>query len=296
MNIAKLDFIDSIFKYGINIKFDNKELYEYMKKGLNISTNLLNINKIENNDNSFYKCLSKYLYDKMDYHESLQKTIFNIWDENKDEIDKFKKNELIKNLPNDKYIDILLSSFLFCLNISIYKYSNDKLNLENLYSFIYEENIENSLNKPLMVLIYEGSEHFDLVSSKKLLDEHNNIIKNKDKEDKKVEIFNSNINKFDTKYENEIFNLRDRYLIENNRLYIGIYEHNNNLEKKLIYKKYMISYAKDLKGILNKCHDQNNHKGAEETIDEIKKNNYYWQSIYKDVNKYIKDFSFCNKE
>ena len=185
MNIAKLDFIDSIFKYGINIKFDNKELYEYMKKGLNISTNLLNINKIENNDNSFYKCLSKYLYDKMDYHESLQKTIFNIWDENKDEIDKFKKNELIKNLPNDKYIDILLSSFLFCLNISIYKYSNDKLNLENLYSFIYEENIENSLNKPLMVLIYEGSEHFDLVSSKKLLDEHNNIIKNKDKEDKK---------------------------------------------------------------------------------------------------------------
>lgn len=56
-------------------------------------------------------------------------------------------------------IDIMVSSFLFCLNIAIYKYSDYKKSLEYLNSYIYENN---TTYIPIMILLREGPIHYNL--------------------------------------------------------------------------------------------------------------------------------------
>ena len=86
---------------------------------------------------------------------------------------------------------------------------------------------------------------------------------------------------------------KDRYIVENNRLYITRYEFNNNVERKLLYKKYKIPFVKEINVILNKCHNENNHQGLDGTLDSIKKDQFYWISMLTDANKYIKKCPEC---
>jgi len=92
---------------------------------------------------------------------------------------------------------------------------------------------------------------------------------------------------------NEEFIIIDKYLIENNRLYITLYEHDKGSEK-VVYKKYLIPFLKELKDILKKCHNDKNHPSLEETIKSIKNSNYYWDDIFEDVSKYIKNCGVCS--
>ena len=57
----------------------------------------------------------------------------------------------------------------------------------------------------------------------------------------------------------------------------------------------MIPYAKELKGILLKCHNRNNHQNLIGTLEAIKNDNYYWVSMDKDVFRYIKRCLVCSK-
>jgi len=69
---------------------------------------------------------------------------------------------------------------LFGINIIIYKYSDDKNNLNYLNSYIYEE--ENKKNTPSMILVYENLKHYNLIYTKIEIIENTNIKKVKDLE------------------------------------------------------------------------------------------------------------------
>ena len=92
---------------------------------------------------------------------------------------------------------------------------------------------------------------------------------------------------------NEPYYIKDKYYIENDRLYLSLYEPVSNVDITLVHKNYIIPFTKELKGLLIKCHDENNHPGYDETIDSIKNENYFWVSMFKDVYKYIKDCPAC---
>jgi len=95
---------------------------------------------------------------------------------------------------------------------------------------------------------------------------------------RKVGLSKSHKNPFN---KNESDAIKEVYSIENNRLYVIRYEFNNNLEKKLVVRKYMIPYVSEINYILNKCYDKN--LDLESTINTIKNNNYYWITMNRDV-------------
>ena len=61
-------------------------------------------------------------------------------------------------------------------------------------------------------------------------------------------------------------------------------------------KKYLIPYKKEIKNILYKCHDENNHPGRDETVELVKNKNYYWISILLDVEEHLKNCSICGSK
>ena len=100
---------------------------------------------------------------------------------------------------------------------------------------------------------------------------------------RKVGLSKSHKNPFN---KNESDAIKEVYSIENNRLHVIRYEFNNNFEKKLVVRKYMIPYVSEINYILNKCYDKN--LDLESTINAIKNNNYYWITMNRDVAEYIK--------
>ena len=194
INFTKLDYLDSIFKCGINIQNNNEKFYDYIKNGLNISTDLFDVCKAEGDSYYFYRCLSEFLYGKIDYFDSLRKAVLTFCKVNTNEIFTYKnevevKNgifmntkDYISNMDKNSYwsndIDITVCSFLFNINIALYKYSDDKNNLIYIYAYIYDEDIS---NYPLMILINENNDIFNLVIPKAEVKE-NNIEETKNEE------------------------------------------------------------------------------------------------------------------
>ena len=70
-------------------------------------------------------------------------------------------------------LDITIASFLFGINIAIYKFNNNRNYIHYLNIFSYENN---SSQNPLMLLINENLNHFDIVKPK-IFDTNINIMK-----------------------------------------------------------------------------------------------------------------------
>ena len=70
-------------------------------------------------------------------------------------------------------LDITVASFLFGINIAIYKFNNNRNYIHFLNTFSYENN---SSKNPLMLLLNENLNHFDLIMPK-IFDRYINIMK-----------------------------------------------------------------------------------------------------------------------
>ena len=396
-NLVRFDFFDTIFKCGINMKYNSNKLYNFIKNKMNIpiyDEYKVREFRIFNKDNSFYRCLSLFLYARYDDYDRLRKgvtvycknninNINNII--NKVEIEEgnyMNTRDYINTMENNTVfitdIELMISSLIFGINIATYRYINDRNNMEFINSFIYEEN---NLDNPSMILINDNINHYNLIFPKKETKRNNikdnNQSNNNNSNDPNNFLFRYNIshekihryrdtNPFpiysrgnDENLYYNIFNFinngivngkrtwpdyieytkdyklkasrkiyfyrkiglskdekinnnkdnnndeitvntesvesNDKYYIENGRLFMSRYEYNNTEEKKIIYKKYMIPYKTEVDDIIKKYHNEN-HQGLDETIESIKNNNYYWISIYFDVNKYLKNCDICNNK
>ena len=121
---------------GINIKFNNDILYDYVINKHSITDDKYNIIDVEPDGNCYYRCLSLFLYGIEDYHSNLRQIIAFFCKE---------KYLIIKNffdtveIRKDKYIDlekyidliaidktwateldITMSSLIYSINIAIY--------------------------------------------------------------------------------------------------------------------------------------------------------------------------------
>ena len=186
IKLNKADYMDSMFKCGIKIKFNNRNnFYDYVKNGLNIPSNLFNIYKVEGNGNCFYRCLSEFLYGRPDYYKQLRRAVITFCKENINELSSYKEKveiqdgvlidtkEYIENLDEEdtkwsKDIEITASCFLFGINTAIYNNSSninnkDEDNIEYLKSYIYDEN---STKTPLMILNEDSKEHMNIIFPK----------------------------------------------------------------------------------------------------------------------------------
>jgi len=66
-----------------------------------------------------------------------------------------------KDLSTD--IDMIIYSYIFGINIAIYKYVNDVTDIEYIHSLIYDEN---NLNNPLMMLAFTIPGESNIISNK----------------------------------------------------------------------------------------------------------------------------------
>ena len=71
--------------------------------------------------------------------------------------------EIDKNWAVD--IDIIATCYIFCINIVIYKFDENKNYISFINSYIYKENTKNN---PLLILIYENNNHYNLIYPKSL--------------------------------------------------------------------------------------------------------------------------------
>jgi len=342
-----------MFNCGACSKYNNTMFYNFIKNELDIPLNLFNIHLLKDDNNCYYKCLSIFLFDKIDYHEALRKEVSNFCKQNKTEINNFQNevelgngvfistNEYINNMDKDRAwatdIDITISTYLFGINVAVYVHSDEANNLENNHSYIYQQNASHN---PVMILIKETPNHFDLLFPKGDAPEIKQFCSNfnpfpkytigkdqnlylniynflrdgvkngkrtwpdyieniKDKKTKRSQKLNfyrkvgliKDTRKFirdnkDIDINEEAIYTKDKYLIENDRLYVTRYEYNNNYEKKLVNKKYMIPYNEEINDILIKCHSKN--QGRDGTINSIKAHNYYWINMVEDVNRFLR--------
>lgn len=366
INLNILDQVDSIIKSGIRTIYNCICFYNNVVGDLDILRKNCFIHKIEGDKYTFYKCLSQFLYGKIDYYQAIKNEICNFCKENVEEINNL-HNEIeirdgvfISTLDYIKYmdvtdnvtnVDITVCCYLFGITISIYMNSKDEKNYDPIHSYIYEEA---GGENPLMILLQENKDHYNILYPNEEAISKDD--KNKDnrtttdgvpKKKKKIRPFGYGINPF-PKYaygkdkdlylnifnflfdgvingrrtwpeyienmkdqnikhnmksyfyrkvglskshknpfnKNESDAIKEVYSIENNRLHVIRYEFNNNFEKKLVVRKYMIPYVSEINYILNKCYDKN--LDLESTINAIKNNNYYWITMNRDVAEYIK--------
>ena len=372
MNLNRLNYFD-VFKCGMKIRYNSHTYFNFIKNKLTIPKNNFKEVKVVGDDNCYYKCLSKFLYCKIEYDDKIKKTISTFCKENINEINNYEKKAILQNgeimntidyinnmdksdnwAPN---IDIMISCHVFEMNIGVYKFSDDKNNLEYINAFIYKGN---NVNYPTMILLNDSSNHFNFIypyiSRNNMINDKSQIFKDNDdlnpypkytgldknlylnifnflnngivngkrtwpdyieyiqdrkfRSKKKSEFYQKvgitnecnvehdlEFKKKICKYENfDLIASQDKYVVENSRLYLTRYEYNNLVEKKLMFKKYLIPYQKDLNNILRENHDENNHPGRDETIESIKNNNIYWISMNTDVENYLKNCSLCGSK
>ena len=500
INLKRIEYFDNIFRCGLYMKYDNNKLYNYVINKVPIPVFKIKEYKKDFQDNFYYKCLSIFLYNRIECFSTIRQFVQNYCKDNIYELSNVKNEVVIENnilINTSEYInnmnknpdlvtdiDIIITSYIFGINVAIYNYSFDKENLEYINSFIYEDNS----NNPLMILKLENFNDYNIIFPKKatarssrrdlqlsgiqmerfmrnnMIQNNNiihndNIMENNDKipitnnymsinnctpinnnfipinnsyhnynsnqnnnisNDNAIQsnnftqnnnslfpnkenlialsnkksniILNSNIMQYNDinnecysrdsstgsmdddkkspydesnpfpkytmgKDENLYFNfykflksanrkgrrewpdyilltkdykLRnsrkltfyrklgivregkinfnkndknfiepskkiDKYIIENDRLYLARndYEFDNVEKAKLVYKKYLIPYKNETDDIISKYHNENCHPGVDETIEIIKKNNYYWISMLLDVKKYIKECPVC---
>ena len=402
ISLSKVDYVNTIFKCGINIKFGNGKFYSNIKSKSKIAKSDFHVFKVYGDDgNSFYRCLSMFLYGKVKFFETLKKAVSIFCKENSEDINKYQNevttysgeivntinyiNTMEENIKCATDIDIIMTCYAFSINVVIYKYSDDGENIEYVNSYVYDE--ITTANIPTMILIHEGVRFF-LIFPKRLTVEKDisddkfkkdtnsetppfppklkpgektfipnsvwfnekkhyyiesnpfpkytigsdenlylnifNFIKNgiqngkrtwpdyiehiKDKKvqnGKKLDFYRKIGIIKDSKLKNikegmsdenntlGLTETKDKYIVENDRLYITRYEFNNSVERKLLYKKYKIPFVKEINVILTKCHNENNHQGLDETLNSIKKDQFYWISMLTDANKFIKKCPEC---
>ena len=125
--------------------------------------------------NCFYKCLSKFLYCKTEYDDKLRGGVLRFCKDNINEISNYQNKVKIQNeklintvdyinnidKSNDwaEDIELMITSFIFELNIAIYHYSEDKKNLNYVKAYIYEYN---TINNPSMILINDTLNHYNM--------------------------------------------------------------------------------------------------------------------------------------
>lgn len=192
------------------------------------------------------------MYGKQDFHSNLRKTISYFCKENYSELKNFydtveiRRNiyidlkEYIDSINIDKAwatgLDITVSSFLFDINIAVYKNTQDFSGIEYIHLFTYEDR---NLSKPLMILINENFNHFKLIyPNKNKTDNLNDInIEDKNIKDKYNNICNKkerafNINKESYKEDinlSDIDNINNIILSSNEKFL----EATNNLENNI---------------------------------------------------------------
>ena len=369
IGLDRLEYFD-IFKCGMKIRYNSNKFINSIQNKLDIQTSHTKEAKMIGNGNCFYKCLSKFLYCKTEYDEKLRDGVLRFCKDNNIKISNYlnqvktQNDELINtvdyinnvNKNNDwsEDIELTICSFVFEMNIAIYKYTEDRKKLQFIKSYIFEEN---NINNPTMIVINDKTNHYNMIypytTTSTGIDEQNqtfidhdelnpypkylgkdknlyyNIfnflndgivngkrtwpyyiqyIQDKKFRDKKKSEFYKKIGitnecnmdhtldfkkKFFKLEKPDLIASQDKYIVENNRLYLTRYEYNNTTEKKLIFKKYQIPYKTEIKDVLYKSHDEKNHPGKEETIEQIKNNNYYWISMSTDVDEYLNNCSLC---
>ena len=230
----KNDNIDNIFKIGFNIKISNENLFNYVINKRDIPLKSINFITVASDGNCYYRCLSNFLYDTDQKHKELRNIIYEFCNSNKKIIAEFQPQveirndtfintlDYIQNICNNKFwatdIELAISSFIFGINIAVYK-SKDSNNLQYLHSFINNEN-----NKiPLMVLWNENLNHFNIIKYKdsdKNFSNSNNKISNDSNVKKTSKIF-----KFKrTVNTDNIHNFKDNFIKDTNT--------NNEIESK----------------------------------------------------------------
>ena len=368
LKLNRLEYFE-VFKLGMKVRYNGTKFFDNIKNGLTIPIHSIKEAKMIGDGNCFYKCLSKFCFCKVEYDERLRSGVSRFCRDNISEISEIQGKVLSQNgeyISTENYIkemdnnrdwatdlDILITCFIFELNIGIYKYGEDKDNLEFVNSFVYEDN---NVNNPTMLLIYENLNHFNLIypfippnvinSEKPIVNDaeevnpypkylgkdkdlylnifkflnngvvngkrtwpkyidyiHDKKFRDKKKSEfyKKIGLTNEcnmdHILEFKKKFlkhdRPELIASQDKYIVENNTLYMTRYEYNNEVEKKLIFKKYLIPYEKDIKDIINKFHNDNNHPKIEEIIDSIKNDNYYWITMSGDVEQVLLNCPVC---
>ena len=146
----------------------------------------------------------------------------------------------------------------------------------------YIERIKDSKIKSNKKLSFYRKIGFFKQDNKDKFSNNNNINSNK---------FDTNDNTTNNNDNTEIYtnDKNEKYIIENDKLKIIKKEKINTYEKKIIYKKYVIPFN----SINN--HDKLDHPGRDSTIFNIKRDNFYWINMKKDVENYIRLCIICNK-
>ena len=248
MNIKKNEFFDNIFRCGFYIKYESNKFYNYVISKYNIPVNKIKEYKvIDSQDNSYYKYLSIFLYNKIDYHEKIKTFILKYCKDNINNLNNIVKQVeiendnfisakgYINNMNNNNNfitdIEFMITCFIFGINIAIYQYSFDKENIEYVNSYFYE----NNTNNHLMILKKENLYHFNLIYPKKIVvnnsnhlihlnkNEVNNTTINKSKENN---LINNNINN-DNSIISHNLNINNNHLSRDNNI---------KEEKKYYYK------------------------------------------------------------
>ena len=182
ISLSKVDYVNTIFKCGINIKFGNGKFYNNIKTKSKIAKNDFHVFKVYGDDgNSFYRCLSMFLYGKVKFFETLKKAVSIFCKENSKDIHNYQNevttysgetmntinyiNTMEENIKCATDIDIIMTCYAFSINIVIYKYSDDGENIEYVNSYVYDE--ITTANIPTMILIHEGV-RFYLIFPKRL--------------------------------------------------------------------------------------------------------------------------------
>ena len=105
-----------------------------------------------------------------------------------------------------------------------------------------------------------------------------------------------NNKKFNDEKIEEISNEKnDKYVLEKGRLMIIKYESINSYKKNKVLKKYIIPFIREIPIILKNNHDKMDHPGRDSTLFNVKRDNYYWINIKKDIENYIKNCLICCK-
>ena len=246
INLNKTDYLDNIFKCGINMKYISNKFHNSIKNKSKISLEQFKVFLVFGNGNCYYRCLSQFIYGKVEFQDCLRKAMAVFCNENAKEICNFQKSVQIHNGQNINTLDyinsmkelniwatdldILISSFVFRLNIAIYKYSEDNTNIEFVNSFIYEDN----LNIPFMVLVNENLAHYNLIYPKREMIRINYKVNNSGLENAKIVKNNKfdDYNDFISRYNLEhkiIINPFPKYILGNDEnLYLNMFNFLNN--------------------------------------------------------------------
>ena len=231
---------ENIFKREADIKCKNMNMYNYIITKNNIPNKCYKQINIDKDGNCFYKCVSYFLYGTIDYHREIRNTISNVCKANLEEICDFQETVEIRK---DKYIltrnyidmisdegnwatniDISVTAYIYNINIAIYLKNEDDEDLRYAHLYSYEEN---NYKNPLLLLLNENFNHFNILYDFEEYDD------SKDNSEQKEEILKESI--INENYESKIQNIPKTKTND-----IIIYSNN---EKKEVKEKESIKSA-----------------------------------------------------